>query len=383
MVFNVFNEVFLKMRATRAIIHLDAFRRNIRLVRSRIGPGRKLCVPVKADGYGHGAVPLAKTALEEGAAFLAVATVEEGAELRRAGIDAAILLLSVPIPEEIPELAAHRLTPLVGDPDFVTALNAAAEGSAEPLTVHLKVDTGMGRVGCPPESAADLARLIATQKGLRLGGVATHLAVSDSLKAEDQRYTKEQLGRFSSAVAAIRAAGIDPGLVHAANTGALAFHEDAFFDMVRPGILLYGYAPKGAEKILPVRPVMELVSGVVFIKQVRKGDSVSYGRTWVADRDTTIATIPVGYGDGLPRRLSGQGFRVRINGAWYPLAGRICMDQCMLDLGPGAAVRRWDTVTLFGGDALSAADIADMLGTISYEITCGVNKRAPRIYVDP
>jgi alanine racemase len=323
--------------------------------------------------------------LEEGAAFLAVATVEEGAELRRAGIDAAILLLSVPIPEEIPELVAHRLIPLVGDADYVKALGAALsrQSSPDPLTVHLKVDTGMGRVGCPPEAAAELAVLIAGEGSLRLGGVATHLAVSDSLDPEDVRYTKEQLGRFTGAVAAIRKAGIDPGLVHAANTGALAFHEDAFFDMVRPGILLYGYAPAGAEATLPVKPVMELVSGIVFIKRVRKGDSVSYGRTWIADRDTTIATIPVGYGDGLPRRLSGQGFAVRVNGAWHPLAGRICMDQCMLDLGPETTVRRWDTVTLFGGDALSAADIAEKLGTISYEITCGINKRVPRVYVDP
>jgi alanine racemase len=377
------------MRATRAIIHLDVFRQNIRLVRSRIGAGRKLCVPVKADGYGHGAVPLAKVALEEGAAFLAVATVEEGAELRRAGINAAILLLSVPIPEEMPELIAHRLIPLAGDADFVKALAAAfaaapeAQRAAGPLTVHLKVDTGMGRVGCPPGAAAELAALIAGERSLRLGGVATHLAVSDSLEAEDVRYTKEQLGRFNAAVGAIKGAGIDPGLVHAANTGAVAFHGDAFFDMVRPGILLYGYPPAGAEATLPTKPVMELVSSVVFIKQVRKGDSVSYGRTWIADRDTTIATIPVGYGDGLPRRLSGQGFAVRINGAWHPLAGRICMDQCMLDLGPETTVRRWDTVTLFGGDALSAADIAEKLGTISYEITCGINKRAPRVYVDP
>jgi alanine racemase len=323
--------------------------------------------------------------LEEGAAFLAVATVEEGAELRRAGIGAAILLLSVPIPEEIPELVAHGLTPLVGDPDFALALAeaAAADIRGEPITVHLKVDTGMGRVGCPPESAAELAARIAALPGLRLGGVATHLAVSDSLEPADLDYTKGQLGRFAASVAAIRKAGIDPGLIHAANTGALAFHEDAFFDMVRPGILLYGYAPAGAEETLPVKPVMELASSVVFIKRVRKGDSVSYGRTWIADRDTFIATIPVGYGDGLPRRLSGQGFRVRINGAWHPLAGRICMDQCMADLGPETTVRRWDSVTLFGGDALSAADIAEKLGTISYEITCGINKRAPRVYVDP
>jgi alanine racemase len=320
--------------------------------------------------------------LEEGAAFLAVATVEEGAELRRAGIGAAILLLSVPIPEEIPDLAAHRLIPLVADPDFAASL-AAAPGAAEPLEVHLKVDTGMGRVGCAPDAAAELAARIAALPGLRLGGIATHLAVSDSLEPGDLAYTKEQLRRFAASVAAIREAGIDPGLVHAANTGALAFHEDAFFDMVRPGILLYGYAPAGAEATLPVKPVMELVSSVVFIKRVRKGDSVSYGRTWIADRDTFIATIPVGYGDGLPRRLSGQGFRVRINGAWHPLAGRICMDQCMVDLGPETTVRRWDPVTLFGGDALSAADIAEKLGTISYEITCGINKRAPRVYLDP
>jgi alanine racemase len=370
------------MRTTRAIIHLDAFRHNIRLVRSRIGAGRKICVPVKADGYGHGAVPLAKTAVEEGAAFLAVATVEEGVELRRAGIDAPILLLSLPTPEELPELVAQRRTPLVADPDFVEALAALGAGSPDPLTVHLKVDTGMGRVGCPPDAAAELAGLIAARRGLRLGGVATHLAVSDSLDPDDIRYTGEQLGRFASAVAAIRAAGIDPGLVHAANTGAVAFHENAFLDMVRPGILLYGYAPGGAEKALPAKPVMELTSSVVFLKQVRKGDSVSYGRTWVAERDTVIATIPVGYGDGLPRRLSGQGFKVRVNGAWRPLAGRICMDQCMLDLGPGATVRRWDPVTLFGGDALSAAELAKTLGAISYEITCGINKRVPRVYVD-
>ncbi|GHV28604.1 alanine racemase [Spirochaetia bacterium] len=331
---------------------------------------------------------MARTALEEGAAFLAVATVGEGEQLREAGITAPILLLSIPIPEEIPELIANKLTPLVGDGDFIRSLAAVVKG--DPLPVHLKVDTGMGRVGCPPASAAEMAALIAGLRSLKLEGVATHLAVSDSLEPDAVRYTKEQLARFSGAVSDIRKAGIDPGIVHAANTGAVAFHEDAFFDMVRPGILLYGYAPEGAETVLPVKPVMELVSRIVFIKQVKKGETVSYGRTWTADRDTTIATIPVGYGDGLPRRLSGN-FSVRINGGVYPLAGRICMDQCMVDLGQNnlgpstafkenGAIRRWDTVTIFGGDAPSAADVAAKLGTISYEITCGINKRVPRVY---
>jgi alanine racemase len=338
-------------------------------------------VPVKADGYGHGAVPLAKLSLEEGAEFLAVATAAEGVLLREAGITAPILLLSIPLPEEIPEIIRDSLIPLVGDRDCILEFAVAAERGKEPLRVHLKVDTGMGRVGCPPESAPELAALIARSRSLKLGGTATHLAVSDSSDRGSIDYTKKQLERFSRAVEGIRKSGIDPGIVHAANTGALAFHEDAWFDMVRPGILLYGYAPLGAEAVLPVKPVMELVSQIVFIKQLKKGESVSYGRTWIADRDTVIATIPVGYGDGLPRRLSGD-FSVRINGAWYPLAGRICMDQCMIDLGPNTAVRRWDTASLFGGDAFSAADVAAKLGTISYEITCGINKRVPRIYVD-
>jgi alanine racemase len=369
------------VRATRAIIHLDAFRHNLRLVRSRIGSLRRICVPVKADGYGHGAVPLAKLALEEGAEFLAVATAAEGALLREAGITAPILLLSIPLPEEIPGIIQDSLTPLVGDRDCILDFAAAAERSGGPLGVHLKVDTGMGRVGCPPESAPELAALIARSGSLKLGGVATHLAVSDSSDRESVDYTKKQLERFAQAMEGIRKAGIDPGIVHAANTGALAFHEDAWFDMVRPGILLYGYAPPGAEAVLPVKPVMELVSQIVFIKQLKKGETISYGRIWTADRDTVIATMPVGYGDGLPRRLSGD-FSVRINGGWYPLAGRICMDQCMADLGPNTAVRRWDTVSFFGGDALSAADVAAKLGTISYEITCGINKRVPRIYID-
>jgi alanine racemase len=355
------------------------------MVRDRIGPGRRICVPVKADAYGHGAVPLARAALDAGASFLAVSTVEEGAELRDAGIDAPILLLSIPLPEELAGIVSCKLIPLVGDGDFVRDLAAAAERAGEPLTVHLKVDTGMGRIGCRPREAAELASCIAGFRTLKLGGIATHLAVSDSPDRAAVSDTKEQLARFTDAVEDIRRRGIDPGIVHAANTGAVAFHEDAWFDMVRPGILLYGYAPEGAEAILPVQPVMELTTQIVFIKTVKKGETVSYGRTWTAERDTRIATIPVGYGDGLPRRLSGN-FSVVVNGDRYPLAGRICMDQCMIDLGPelpgDAEIRRWDTVTVFGGTACSAGDIAAKLGTIPYEITCGVNKRVPRVYVD-
>ncbi|MDR2110318.1 MAG: alanine racemase [Spirochaetaceae bacterium] len=365
------------MRATKVIIDLDRFRGNIRAVRDRIGPGPFICVPVKADAYGHGAVRIAGAALSAGVRYLAVATVREGAELRDAGITAPILLLSIPLPEEIPDLVSRELIPLVGDRDFASGAALAAERAGKRLPVHLKIDTGMGRVGCRPEEAAGLAAHVAGLKSLEYAGTATHLASADSTGEEDARYTREQLERFTGAVAAIRKAGFDPGIVHAANTGAVAFRPEACFDMVRPGILLYGYPPAGA--LLPAAPVMKMVTRVVFMKKVRKGETVSYGRTWTAPKDTVVATLPVGYGDGLPRGLSGN-HSVLIRGRLYPLVGRICMDQCMADLGPAPDIDRWEEVAVFGGGAPSAADIARKLNTIPYEITCNINKRVPRVY---
>jgi alanine racemase len=300
--------------------------------------------------------------------------VDEGIELREAGIKAPILLLSIPLPEEFPAAASHGLGPLLGDRECIEAAARAAEQAGKRLPVHLKVDTGMGRMGCLPEEAAELAACIASHPSLEHEGTATHLAVSDSPAMAEIRYTKEQLARFRASVGGIRRAGLNPGLLHAANSGAVVFHEDAWFDMVRPGILLYGYAGG-----IQVEPVMELRTQIVFIKRVKAGETVSYGRIWTAPRDTVIATIPVGYGDGLPRRLCGN-FSVRIRDAMYPLAGRICMDQCMVDLGPDTDIQRWEQVTVFGGDAPDAADLAERIGTIPYEITCGINKRVPRVY---
>jgi alanine racemase len=334
-------------------------------------------MPVKADAYGHGAVPVATAALKAGVQYLAVATVDEGIELREAGITVPVLLLSIPLPDELPAVAAHNLSPLIGDREFAEAAALAARQAGKRLSVHLKVDTGMGRVGCSPEEAAELAACVAASPFLALEGTATHLAVADSPAEADRAYTQEQLARFRTAAEGIRRAGFDPGLLHAANSRAVIFHEDSWFDMVRPGIILYGYGAPG--RTPEVEPVMELVTRIVFLKRVKAGETVSYGRTWTAPGDTVIATLPVGYGDGLPRRLSGN-LSVRIRDAMYPLAGRICMDQCMVDLGPDTDIRRWEPVTIFGGDAPSAADLAARLGTIPYEITCDINKRVPREY---
>lgn len=372
------------MRATKAIIRLDRLRSNIAAIRAKVGPGVRICVPVKADAYGHGAVRVAVAAIRSGATYLAVASVQEGVELREAGIVAPILLFSLPIPEELPDIVEHRIAPLVPDAEFAQAVADAAEAVGETLPVHLKIDTGMGRIGCRPEEAADLARTIVSMKALKLEGTATHLAVGDSTDPDDVAYTAGQLSAFREAVDSIRQAGIDPGIAHAAHSGAVAMHPDSFFDMVRPGLLVYGYPPvEDRSDAVPVSPVMELDTSVVFLKRVKKGESISYGRIWTADRDTTVATLPVGYADGLPRRLSGK-ISALIAGKKYPIVGRICMDQCMVDLGNDSGVERWERVTIFGGDSrgCSAADLARELGTIPYEITCGINKRVPRVYVE-
>jgi alanine racemase len=371
------------MRATRAIIHLDKYAGNLRAVKERVGD-RLICAAVKADAYGHGAVAIARASLEAGAACLGVSSVREGEELREEGITAPVLLFSPSLPAEIPQLVESRLTPFISDGEYAELLGKAAASAGIRLPVHQKIDTGMGRIGCAPEAAPELARRIAACPSLEYAGTATHLAVADSAAPDDLAYTEKQLDCFKNAVDAIRAAGVDPGIVHAANSGAVILHPRAWFDMVRPGILLYGYntVGNGGRPNLPplqVQPVMELRTNVVLIKRVKKGETVSYGRTWVAQNDTEIAVLPVGYADGLPRLVSGK-WQAVINGKAYPLVGRICMDQCMVDIG-GGGVRRWDDAVIFGGLAPGADELAERIGTIPYEITCNINKRVVRQYI--
>lgn len=370
------------MRATQAHIYLNNLQYNISQIKMFLKHDERLCIPVKADGYGHGAVRVAIAAIKSGASFLAVASVSEGIELREAGIVAPILSLSLPTPEEIPFLIVHSITPLVFDAEFIDELGKAATDMNRTIPVHLKIDTGMGRIGCRCEDAAFLAERIQEQKGLFLEGVCTHFSASDSVLPDDIAYTKLQLSRFTNALEDIRAKGIDTGIVHAANSGAVVLYPESHFDMVRPGILVYGYVPDASlSPYIQVKPVMELQTQVVMLKHIAKGEYISYGRQWCALNDTYIATIPIGYADGLPRRLS-QKLKVLINGKTYPIAGRICMDQCMIDIGNANEVKRWDTVTVFGPDerTVSAAGIAEKLDTIPYEITCAIHKRVPRIY---
>ncbi len=371
------------MRVTQAIIHLDNFEHNIKQVKNAVSPETKLCLAIKANAYGHGAVEIAQRAVQCGVTVFAVAAVSEGIMLRAAGFTNEILVLSVPGDDEIPALFEENLTPLVFDTDFIAALEAYGKAHGVYITVHLKIDSGMGRVGCYPADALQVATMINSCKYVKMTGVCTHFAVADGLLPEHKAFTRSQIECFSTAVDDIRSAGINPGTVHAASSAAIFMYPEAHFDMVRPGICAYGYSPDSAlaSSLPELKPVMELVTHVVAIRSVPRNKSISYGRTWTAEEDGDMAILPVGYGDGLPRLLSNN-LNIVINGSVFPVVGRICMDQCMVFLGKQHSVQVGDKVQIWGPGACNTAEsLAQKTGTICYELLCNVNRRVPRIYI--
>ncbi|MCD6396249.1 MAG: alanine racemase [Spirochaetaceae bacterium] len=361
-------------------MHTDNFRHNIQLVRNQVGREKLVCAAIKADAYGHGANELCSIAIEEGVSYFAVATVGEGVALRRNNLTIQIILLTLTTPEEFPEIVSNGIQPFVADRAYIKGLNREAKNQGCILDIHLHVDSGMGRIGCNPEEAAELAKLIESLDNVNLKGVSTHFACADE---PSKPMTSDQIAKFKEAINSIKDEGIDPGIVHASNSAAIVDFSESWLDMVRPGIILYGYYPgHDQDRSLAVKPVMEFRTEVVFIKKVTAGQPLSYGATYVTDKETYIATLPVGYGDGYNRLLSSKGL-ILINGKKYTVAGRVCMDQLLIDLGPDTDVDLYDEAVLFGpgSDVQTAEDLADMLNTISYEITCNINKRVPRVYL--
>jgi alanine racemase len=368
-------------RPTRAEIDLDAIAANVQAAARLAGPGTALMAVVKADAYGHGAVPVARVALGAGATWLGVAIPEEAVGLRAAGIRSRILVLGPIAPEQAPLVVAHDLDQCVADMTQADALSREAAERGSSVRAHLKVDTGMGRVGVRPSEARRTAARIAELPGVRLVGLMTHFAESD---AADPTFTHEQLGRFEEVHRDLRGAGHAIALRHAANSGALMRHPDARLDLVRPGIMLYGCHPccQRRPDDAPLAPALRLRSGISHLKDLVAGGTVSYGRAFVAPRDMRVATLPIGYADGLPRLLSGRGHAL-IRGRRVPIVGRICMDMTMVDVTgvPDAALG--DEAVLIGrqgDDEIAAADVADLADTISYEILCRIGARVPRVY---
>jgi alanine racemase len=373
------------VRAARAEVDLDAIAHNVALLREVAAPAA-LCVVVKADGYGHGAVAVGEVALASGASHLAVALVEEGAVLRRAGIDAPILLLSEPRLADIGPAVGHGLELTLYSLEGIEAAAKAGAERGRPVPVHLKVNTGMNRVGAAPSAMVELARAVADNPPLHLEAVWTHCAVADE---PDNPFTATQLDLLDATVAALADAGLRPRQVHAANSAATIDHPHSRRDLVRCGIAVYGLAPAPAlADRLPLRPAMRLRAEVSMVKVVPAGDGVSYGLRHTFDVDTVVATVPLGYADGVPRSLSLVGGEVLVGGRRRPMVGVVTMDQFLVDLGPAGdawaeSVAVGDEVVLLGrqgAERIGAEDWAERLGTIAYEVVCGIGPRVPRTY---
>lgn len=374
-------------RPTWAEIDLDALASNFRRVRALVGAGVKVMGVVKADAYGHGAAECARRLESEGADWFGVATPEEGFALRRAGISRPVLCFGGFWEGQAEACLALDVTPVVYRLDMASALDAAARAAGRVADVHVKIDTGLGRLGVRYDYASEFAERLRGFRHLRVGGLLTHFAAADEPGRDC--YTGDQLKRFTEAVAAFRERGHEPELVHMANSAATFAHPETWGNMVRPGGVLYGLwrdvlPPLSGEPSL--RPVMSVRTRVTLLKAVHAGESLGYGCTYEAAREMLVATVPVGYADGYARALSNRG-RVVVKGQFAPVVGRISMDLTLLDVTDVEGVRVGDRVTLLGADVvegarlvLPAEDLARTAGTLSYEITCGVSARVPRRY---
>ena len=359
-----------------AEIDLDAITRNIGQVRQRVGSARILGV-VKANGYGHGAVPVAEALIEAGASYLGVACVDEAVQLRQAGIEVPVLVMGYCPPWESDTIAQYRITASVSHPATAVALASAARRTRQRLPVHIKIDTGMARFGVLPREVGELVMLIESITDLQLEGVYTHFAVADEA---DKSFTRQQFQRFMEATE-----GLPQGVIrHVANSATSADMPEMALDMVRPGICLYGCHPsKNLHSPMDLRPALTLKTYVARIHTLPAGETVSYGRTWTAKRPSRIALIPCGYADGLPRLVSNQG-AVLIRGQRAPMVGRVCMDSHMVDVTDIQGVSAHDEAVVIGrqGDeVISAEEIAGLAGTISYEVLCAIAARVPRVYL--
>jgi alanine racemase len=369
--------------ALRAVaeVNLAAIERNAARMCERISAKTQLCAVVKADGYGHGAAPAGRAALRGGASVLAVATADEAGELRRAGLDAPILVLGAVSEEELPVAIAAGAELVAWDERFVQQLRALASSAGRPLRVHVKLDTGLGRLGTrePDRALALVHAVLDAPPGLELAGVMTHFATSDS----DQDFVAEQLKAFNPFVAEARALARNELTAHAANSAAILLTPASHFDMVRAGITLYGSDPMNDDPAdHGLEPALALRSYVAALKPIAAGESTGYGRRFVAARDSHIATLPIGYGDGVVRALANN-CDVLIGGRRYPLRGMVSMDNITVDVGPEPVVQVGDRATLIGTDGderQTAEELARRIGTISYEVLCWISRRVPRVY---
>jgi alanine racemase len=373
-------------RPTWAEIDLDALAHNLRVIRKHVGDEVKILAAVKANAYGHGAIECARRLEREGTDWFGVALPEEGIELRKAGITRPILCLSGFWSGQETACLGEHLTSVVYRLDLIESLDLEAREANTVVDVHVKIDTGMGRLGVRADEVSEFCDALTRFQNIRVDGLMTHLAAADD--ESKQQFTDSQLDKFEQAIAVFHQRGFHPTFIHAANSAASFANPRARENMVRPGGSLYGFARDVFPTSVatpPVQPVLSLHSRIMLLKRVPKGEKLGYGCTFETKRDSLIATIPIGYDDGYRRALSNRG-RVIVRGQFAPVVGRVSMDLTLIDVTDITGVSLDDEVILIGreGDlSISAEDLGELAGTISYEITCGVSNRVPRIYIRP
>ncbi|MGH7595409.1 MAG: alanine racemase, partial [bacterium] len=367
------------LRPTIAEINLSAIATNVRRICERVNSAEVMAV-VKADAYGHGAIPVAQTVFSAGASQLGVALLEEAIELRRAKIAAPILVFGGFFEKQIDSFIANNLQFTLYDLRLAEIVSCRAQALGRKAPVHVKIDTGMGRVGLLPDQAIEAIHAMAKLPNLELVGLCTHFASSDS---RDKSYANQQLEQFQSIVKQVAHHGLRFKYLHAANSGAILDLPQSYFNLVRPGVMMYGYYPSNeTSESIPLEPAMSLRTQIILVKRVPAGTFISYGQTFQTQQATTIATLPIGYADGISRRLSNN-FEVLVRGRRCPLVGRVCMDQIMIDLGDMKDVQTGEEVVLLGkqGDEeISIYEWCRRLETIPYEVTCGISRRVARVY---
>ena len=365
---------------TYATIHLAALAHNLSQIKRYLSPGCDIMAVVKANAYGHGAVETAQALSHQGIERFAVASLDEGIALRDAGLSASIVVLGALLEEQVRDLVAYRLTPVVSDGLILPSLVKATHSQPAPYPIHLKVETGMGRLGFSPEELLSILDDPTLRGPLHVEGLMTHLADADGT---DSAFTERQLGLFRSMSERIQQRGLTVPLIHAANSAAIIRFPDTHFSLVRPGIMLYGYHTLPPCISAPdLKPVLSLQSTIVQLRNIPRGGTVSYNRTFVAKRPTRIAVLPIGYADGYSRRLSHRA-SVLIQGRRAPIIGLVCMDMIMIDVTDFGPVPVGETVTLIGqqgGESIWADEVSSWMDTIPYEVLCGIGPRVPRRY---
>ncbi|MDD5432241.1 MAG: alanine racemase [Candidatus Omnitrophica bacterium] len=367
---------FIGYRPTWAEVNLGNILHNFKEIKGRVAPNTKIMVTVKADAYGHGLIPVSQKLVSAGVDFLGVASIDEGIKLRESGINLPILILGLILKEDIDPVFEYKLTPSVCDEELAVSLNNFAKSRSEHLNLHVKVDTGMGRIGVLHQEADALIKKISKLRFVNIEGVFTHFPFADLNKD----FTLYQIKLFEKLIQKLNKLGIKINLFHAANSMGLIDYNHSHLNMVRPGLVIYGLSPKEGLEV-NLKPVLSLKTRVIYVKKVPKGYGISYGHDYITKKPTQIVTIPIGYGDGYPRNLSNQA-PVLIKGKRFKISGKICMDQIMVDVGD-LKVNVGDEVVLIGSQGknkILTEELARISGTIPYEIVCGFGARIPRVY---